>query len=75
MVTPWAGRPLRPPPLATPLVTMRYLLRINTSYEHRAKKFERAVLTCVGQDSSEMVVCLRRFFCSLALFSEREWPL
>ena len=43
-------------------VTMRYLLRTNTSYEHLAKKFERAVLTCVGQDGSKMAVCLRRFF-------------
>ena len=26
------------------------------------KKFERAVLTCVGRDGSEMEVSLRRFF-------------
>ena len=43
-------------------VTVRYLLRTNTSYEHLAKKFERAVLTCVKRDGSEMAVCLRRFF-------------
>ena len=41
---------------------MRYLLRTYTSYEHLAKKFERAVLTCVGLHGSEIVVCLRRFF-------------
>ena len=41
---------------------MRYLLRTNTSYKHLAKKFERAVLTCVGRDGSEMAVSLRRFF-------------
>ena len=41
---------------------MRYLLRTNTSYEHLAKKFEQAVLTCVGRDGSEMAVSLRRFF-------------
>ena len=41
---------------------MRYLLRVNTSYEHLAKKFERAVLAHVERDSLEMAVCLRRFF-------------
>ena len=41
---------------------MRYLLRTNTSNEHLAKKFERAVLTCVGRDGSEMAVSGRRFF-------------
>ena len=41
---------------------MRYLVRTNTSYEHLAKKFERAVLTCDGRDGLEMAVCLRRFF-------------
>ena len=41
---------------------MRYLLRTNTSYEHLAKKFERAVLTCIGRGGSEMAVSLRRFF-------------
>ena len=41
---------------------MRYLLRTNTSYKHLAKKFERAVLTCVGRDGSEMAVTLRRLF-------------
>ena len=41
---------------------MRYLLRTYTSYEHLAKKFERAVLTCVWRDGSEMAVSLRRFF-------------
>ena len=44
---------------------MRYLLRTNTSNEHLAKKFDRAVLTCVGRDGSEMAVCLRRFFVRL----------
>ena len=39
-----------------------YLLRTNTRYEHLAKKFERAVLSCFGRDGSEMAVCLRRFF-------------
>ena len=48
---------------------MRYLLRTNTSYEHLAKKFERAVLTCVGRDGSEMAVCLRRFFVRLRLLA------
>ena len=60
MVTPWAGRPLPPP--VSDATGHNEVFIINTSYEHRAKKFERAVLTCVGQDSSEMVVCLRRFF-------------
>ena len=41
---------------------MGYLLRTNTSYKHFAKKFERAVLTRVGQDGSEMAVSLQRFF-------------
>ena len=41
---------------------MRYLLRTNTSYKHIAKKFEPAVLTCVGQNGSEMAIGLRRFF-------------
>ena len=54
---------------------MRYLLRTNTGYEHLAMKFERVVLTCVGRYGSVMAVCLGSFFCSLAPFSEREWPL
>ena len=41
---------------------MGYLLRANTSYKHLAKKSERAVLTGVGRDGSEMAVSLRRFF-------------
>ena len=41
---------------------MRYLLRTNTSYKHLAFEFERAVLTCVGRDGSEMAVSLQRFF-------------
>ena len=41
---------------------MGYLLRTNTGYKHLANKFERAVLTHVGRDGSEMVVCLRGFF-------------
>ena len=41
---------------------MGYLLRTKTSYEHLAKKFERAVLTCVGRDGSEMAVSRLRFF-------------
>ena len=41
---------------------MRYLLRINTGYEHLAKKFEGVVLTYVGRDGSEMAVCVRRFY-------------
>ena len=50
---------------------MRYLLRTNTSCEHLAKKFERAVVTCVGRDGSEMAVCQRRFFvCERFLASE-----
>ena len=50
---------------------MSLLLRTNTSYEHLAKKFERAVVTCIGRDG-----CLStKIFCLLALFSEREWPL
>ena len=40
---------------------MRYILRTNTGYEHLAKKFERAVLTHVERDGSEMAVCLRSF--------------
>ena len=43
-------------------VTMRYLLCTKTSYKHLAKKFERAVLSCVGRDGSEIAVSLRRFF-------------
>ena len=46
----------------TSQLKMGYLLRTNTSNEHLAKKFERAVLTCVGRDGSEMAVSLRRFF-------------
>ena len=41
---------------------MGYLLRINTGYKHLGKKFERAVLTCIGRDGSEMAVSRRRFF-------------
>ena len=41
---------------------MGYLLRTNTSYEHLAKKIERAVLTRVGRDGSEIAVSRRRFF-------------
>ena len=52
---------------------MRYLLRTNTSNEHLANKFERAVLTYVGRDSSEMAVLSTKT--SLALFIAREWPL
>ena len=40
---------------------MRYLLRTNTDHKHLATKFEGAVLAHVGQDSSEMAVCLRSF--------------
>ena len=43
-------------------VTIRYLSRINTGYEHLAKKFERALLTQVGRDGSEITGCLRSFF-------------
>ena len=41
---------------------MRYLLRTNTGYEHLAKKFERAVLTHVERDGSEMAVCVQSIF-------------
>ena len=41
---------------------MRYLLRTNTSNEDLAKKFEQAVLTCVGRDGSGMAVSRRRLF-------------
>ena len=41
---------------------MRYLLRTNTGYEHLAKKFERAVLTHVARNGSEMGICVRSFF-------------
>ena len=41
---------------------MGYLLRTNTGYKHLAKKIERAVLTRVGRECSEMAVSLRRFF-------------
>ena len=41
---------------------MGYLLRTNTGCKHLAKKFERAVLTRVGRDGSEMAVSRRRFF-------------
>ena len=34
----------------------------NTGYEQLEEKFERAVLTHVGQDGSEMAVCLQSFF-------------
>ena len=50
---------------------MRYLLRTNTSYEHLAQKFERAVLTCVGRDGSEMVVCLRRLYVRLRFLASK----
>ena len=50
---------------------MKYLLRTNTSYEHLAKKFERAVLTCVGRDGSEMAVGLRRFLFVVAFLRAR----
>ena len=40
---------------------MGYLLRTNTNYKHQAKKFERAVLTRVGRDGSEMAISRRRF--------------
>ena len=32
---------------------MGYLLRTNTGYKHLAKKFERAVLACVGRDGQK----------------------
>ena len=35
---------------------MGYLLRTNISSKHLAKKFEQAVLTCVGRDGLEMAV-------------------
>ena len=38
---------------------MGYLLRTNTGYKHLAKKFERAVLTRVGRECSEMAVKVR----------------
>ena len=41
---------------------MRYLLRTNTGYKHLAKKLVRTVLTRGERDSSEIAVCLRRFF-------------
>ena len=41
---------------------MGYLLRTNTGYKHLAKKFERAVLTRVGRDGSEIAVCPQGFF-------------
>ena len=53
---------------------MRYLLRTDTSYEHLAKKFKRAVSVHVGRDGSKMAVCTKVFYL-FALFSEREWPL
>ena len=40
---------------------MKHLLRTNTGYEHLAKKLERAFLTHVVRDGSEMVVCVRSF--------------
>ena len=43
-------------------ITMRYLLRPNTSCEHLAKKFQQTILTCVGRDGSEMAVCLGGVF-------------
>ena len=52
---------------------MRYLLRTNISYEDLSTKIERAVLTRVGRDGSEMAVY--GVFCSLVLFSEQEYPL
>ena len=41
---------------------MGYLLRANTGYKHLAKKFERAVLTRIRRDGSEMAVSRPRFF-------------
>ena len=41
---------------------MRHLLRTNTGYGYLGKKFERAVLTHVGRDISEMPVCQQCFF-------------
>ena len=54
---------------------MRYLLRTNAGYKHLPKKFEQAVSTYVGRDSSQMAVCRRSFFLFVSSFSEREWPL
>ena len=51
---------------------MRYLFHTKTSYEHLAKKFERAVLTCVGRDGLEMAVCLRRFFVRLRFLASKD---
>ena len=39
-----------------------YYVLTQLSYEHLAKKFERAVLTRVGRDGSEMTLSRRRFF-------------
>ena len=44
---------------------MRHLSCTNTSYEHLAKKVERAVLPYVGRDGLEMSICLRSFFVCL----------
>ena len=54
---------------------MRYLLRTNTNYEHLANKFKRAVLTRMGARRLRNGSLSTKIFCSLALFSEREWPL
>ena len=35
---------------------------LTQGYKHLAKKFERAVLTRVGRDGSEMAESRRRFF-------------
>ena len=43
-------------------VTMRFLLRTSTGYEHLKKKFKRAVLMHARRDSLEMAVFLKSFF-------------
>ena len=53
---------------------MRYLLLTGTSYEHLAKKFERAILTHVGGTAQKWQF-VSEVFCSLAPFNKREWPL
>ena len=43
-------------------LTSQWGIYTNTSYEYLAKKFERAILTRVGRDGSEMAVSRQRFF-------------
>ena len=53
---------------------MRYLLPIITGIAHLTKKFDRAVLMHVVKTVWKKGF-VYEVFCSLALFSKREWSL